>query len=177
VKCFKRLTVNIIVTLFAAGCFFSGHTAEAIEPAIVVLDMQKAIADSAIGQKAKKEMEKKVEELQAKFKKDEDELLALQEEIEKKSSVWSEEKKQDKAIEFQKKRRDLRLKQDDANLELKKMQEQQLGPILKDMEQIVEKVAKEKGYKIILPKAAIVYNDESIEITSEVTKALNETAK
>lgn len=166
-----------MTAVFIAGVSVSANTVQAADTTIVVLDMQKALADSASGQQAQQTMEKKVQELQEKFKKDEDEVLALQEEIEKKSSVWSEEKKQEKAIEFQKKRRDLRVKQDDANLELKQMQEQQLGPILKEMEKIVEKVAKEKGYKIILPKAAVVYTDKSVEITTEVTKALNETAK
>lgn len=174
---FKRLPVFIIAAVFFTAASFSGNSVQAADTRIVVLDMQKALSNSEVGKKAQQEMEKKVKELQDKFKKDEDELVALQQEIEKKSSVWSEEKKQDKAIEFQKKRRDLRVKQDDANLELKKLQEQQLNPILKEMETIVEKVAKEKGYKIILPKAAVVYTDESVEITDEVTKSLNEKSK
>jgi outer membrane protein len=152
---------------------FAGYNAAAADRSIVVLDMQKALTDSEVGKKAQQAMEKKVAELQEKFKKDEEELLALQEEIEKKSSVWSEEKKQEKAIEYQKKRRDLRVKQDDANLELKQLQEQQLGPILKEMEKVVADVAKKKGYKIILPKAAVVHTDESVEITTEITEALN----
>jgi len=177
VKVFKRLPVFIIAAVFFTVASISGNSVQAADTTIVVLDMQKALSDSEIGKKAQQSMEEKVKELQEKFKKDEDELMALQEEIEKKSSVWSEEKKQDKSIEFQKKRRDLRVKQDDANLELKKLQEQKLSPILKEMEEIVDKVAKEKGYKIILPKAAVVYTDESVEITDEVTKALNEMPK
>lgn len=166
-----------MAAVFCVVAVFSGNTLQAADNSIVVLDMQRALSNSAVGKKAQQEMEKKVSELQEKFKADENELLALQEEIEKKSSVWSEEKKQDKAIEFQKKRRDLRVKQDDANLELKQMQEQQLGPILKEMEKIVDKVAKEKGYRIILPKAAVVYNDEMVEITDEVTKTLDAASK
>ncbi len=176
-KVSKRVPVFIFAAVFFAVASFSGSFVHASDTAIVVLDMQKALANSEAGKKAQQVMEKKVKELQEKFKADEDALVALQQEIEKKSSVWSEEKKQDKGIEFQKKRRDLRVKQDDANLELKALQEKQLGPILQEMEEVVSKVAKEKGYKVVLPRAAVVHVDESIDITDEVTKALNELTK
>ncbi|MDW7773375.1 MAG: OmpH family outer membrane protein [Desulfobulbaceae bacterium] len=176
-KVFIRLPVYALTSLFIIAALFSWNSAQAAEATIVVLDMQKALSNSASGKAAQQVMESKVKELQEKFIQEEDELLAMQGEIEKMSSVWSEEKKQDKAIEFQRKRRDLRVKQDDANLELKKLQEQQLSPILQEMEKLVAKIAKEKGYKIILPKAAVVYTDEAMDITEEVTKALNGTSK
>jgi len=177
VNILKGVPVLVLAAAFFTAVFVPVNSTSAAEQKIAVLDMQKALAGSDIGKKAQAEMADKVKELQDKFKQDEDELVALQDEIEKKSSVWSDEKKQDKSIEFQKKRRDLRVKQDDANLELKKLQEQKLGPILQDMEKIVDKVAKEKGYTIILPKAAVVYTDPALEITDEITKALNETSK
>jgi len=121
-------------------------------------------------------MEQKVKELQEKFKKDEDALVALQDEIEKKSSVWSDDKKQEKGIEFQKMRRDLRVKQEDAQMELKKLEEQRLGPIRKDLEVVIEKLAKEKGYTIILPSEVVMYSADSVDITEEVTKAFNSSA-
>lgn len=174
---FNKMSAMVVAAVCLTVASFSVNAAQAAGPEIVVLDMQKAVANSDAGKKAQATIEKKLKELQEKFKKDEDALVALQEEIEKKSSVWSEEKKQDKAIEFQKKRRDLRVKQDDANLELKQMQEKELSPILKELETVVAKVAEEKGYKIILPSATVVYNASAVNITDEVTKALNEKAK
>lgn len=173
----NKVSLSLVVSAFCVFTFFAAPAVQAEMTDIVVLDMQKALTDSDMGKKAQAAMEEKVNELKGKFKGDEDELMALQDEIEKKSSVWSDDKKQEKAIEFQKKRRDLRVKQDDANLELKQLQEQKLSPILKEMEKIVEKVAKEKGYKIILPKAAVVYTDPAIEITGDITKALDASAK
>ena len=57
------------------------------------------------------------------------------------------------------------------------LQEKQLGPIIKELEKVVDKVAKEKGYNLILPKAAVVYVSDSIDISGEVTQALNEMTK
>ena len=174
-KC-KTVPALFLASIFVLASFFvnNGH---ASDMSVAVLDMQKVLASSEAGKVAQQAMEQKMKELQDKFKKDEDALLALQEEIEKKSSVWSEEKKQNKAIEFQKMRRDLRVKQDDANLELKQLQEKQLGPIIKELEKVVDKVAKEKGYSLILPKTAVVYASDSIDISGEVTQALNEMTK
>ena len=168
----KRASV-ILASLIAAALLLSSTSVLAEGVSIAVLDMQKVVLSSDLGQKAKGEMEKKVSELEKTFKKDEDALAALQEEIEKKSSVWSEEKKQDKSIEFQKLRRDLRAKQDDAKVELKQLQEKQLAPIFKELEAVVKKFADDKGYAIILPGQAVLYAIDSVDITDEVTKALN----
>jgi outer membrane protein len=135
--------------------------------------MQKVLLNSDMGKAAQIELEKKISELESTFKKEEGELKTLQDEIEKKSSVWSEEKKQEKAIEFQKLRRDLRVKQEDAQLELKQMQDKQVGPILRELEGVVEKYAKEKGLVVILPKEATLFRSSGVDITEEITQALN----
>lgn len=171
---------KILVSLMMFGlglCLFFPGNALAEGVSIAVLDMQKVVLNSELGKAAQKDMEKKFKELESTFKKDEEALASLQDEIEKKSSVWSEEKKQDKAIEFQKLRRDLRVKQDDANLELKQLQEKKLAPIFAELESVVRDFAKEKGYSVILPGQAVLYAIDSVDITDEVTKALNEKAK
>jgi len=176
----RVLTKYAAVTAAAALLFVAVMTCGAVQAAdgaIAVLNLRKVFAASEAGKNAQTEMEKKVKELQDKFKKDEETLTALQDEIEKKSSVWNEEKKQEKAIEFQKMRRDLRVKQEDANLELKKLEEQQLAPIRKELEEIIEKVAKDKGLNIILPSEVVMYAAETVDISDEVTAALNAKTK
>jgi outer membrane protein len=173
----KKVSV-ILAFLIAAAFVLSSTSVLAEGVSIAVIDMQKIVISSDLGKKAAVEIEKRVKELEKTFKQDEEALVALQAEIEKKSSVWSEEKKQDKSIEFQKLRRDLRVKQDDANIELKQLQEKQLAPIFKELEDVVSKFAKEKGYAIILPAQAVMYAIDSVNITDAVTLALNaKTAK
>jgi outer membrane protein len=168
-RCAVLATAAVFLLLAVVPCV----TAQAAGESIAVLNLRKVFAASEAGKKAQQEMDKKVKELQEKFKNDEDALAALQDEIEKKSSVWNEEKKQEKAIEFQKMRRDLRVKQEDANLELKKIEEQQLSPIRKELEQVIEKMAKEKGLNIILPSEVVMYFSDAVDITDEVTSSLN----
>lgn len=169
----QGVVAGAVASLFLGCALLSSASAEAAGASIAVLNLRKVVASSESGKAAQQEMEQKVKELQAKFKKDEDALVALQDEIEKKSSVWSDDKKQEKGIEFQKMRRDLKAKQEDAQMELKKLEEQRLGPIRKSMEQVVEKLAKEKGYSVILPAEVVMYAADSVDITEEVTKAFN----
>jgi len=168
----KRISV-ILSSLIAVAFLFSTTSVFAEAVSIAVLDMQKVVLSSKLGKDAQKEIEKRVKELEKTFKADEETLIALQDEIEKKSSVWSEEKKQDKSIEFQKLRRDLRAKQDDANVELKQLQEKQLAPIFKELEVVVKKFAEENKYSMILPSQAVLYAIDSVDITDRVTQALN----
>ena len=168
----KRISV-ILSSLIAVAFLFSTTSVFAEAVSIAVLDMQKVVLSSKLGKEAQKEIEKRVKELEKTFKTDEETLIDLQSEIEKKSSVWSEEKKQDKSIEFQKLRRDLRAKQDDANVELKQLQEKQLAPIFKDLEVVVKKFAEDNKYSMILPSQAVLYAIDSVDITEKVTQALN----
>ncbi|HHD64103.1 MAG TPA: OmpH family outer membrane protein [Desulfobulbaceae bacterium] len=167
----------LMVVVFLALSFATAGSVFSAETKIGVINMKKVLATSTAGKNAQKVLEKKMNELRAKFKKDEEALLALQKEIEKKSSAWSDEIKQQKAIEFQKKRRDLGTKQEDANLELKQLREKHLTPILKKLEQVVKTVAQKGGYTIVLPNTAVLYRDKGADITAVITDALNKALK
>ena len=176
-KCAVRLSSLLMVGVFLAVSLMTVGSTFAGDTKIGVINMQKVLANSAPGKQAQKDLEKKMNELKETFKKDEDALLALQKEIEKKSSAWSDEMKQEKAIEFQKMRRDLGTKQDDANMELKQLREKHLAPILKKLEQVVKDEAKKGGFTIVVPNTAVLYMDESVNITEPITKALDKAMK
>ncbi len=170
---FKKIGKVVLAVVMLAAFSLSSGIARAGNISVAVLNMQQVVLGSDAGIAGRKIMEKKARELRATFKADGEALAALQKEIQKKSSVWSAEKKREKALEFQKKRRALQLKQEDAKLEMKSLQDKQLAPILKALKSVVAEVAQKKGYTLILPKSSVVYSAESIDISNEVTKALN----
>ncbi len=172
-----RLSSIFVVGVFLAVSLMTVGSSFAADSKIGVINMQKVLAGSDAGKQAQKDLEKKMDELKGTFKADEDALLALQEEIEKKSSAWSDEMKQEKAIEFQQKRRDLGTKQEDANLELKQLREKHLAPILKKLETVVKDEAKKGKFTIVMPNTAVLYMDDAADITDAITKALNKAMK
>jgi len=166
----KTLKLWIVM---AGVLLLGGGVAEAA-PTVAVLDVQKVVAQSNAGKAAHNILEGKMKELQGRFKGEEDALLAMQQEIEKKSSVWSDAVKEEKAREFQKKRRELQAKSEDARFELKKLQDHELEPILKELKALVEQMGKSKGYGLVLDvRVGVLYHDAAVDITDEVTSALN----
>jgi outer membrane protein len=169
-----QLTGVVAVSVFLLVAAVVTVPANAADTKVAVIDIQKVLVESKAGIKAKGKMEKRMEELKANLQKDEKVLIALQKEMEKKSAAWSEDKKKEKAQEFQKKRRDLAVKQEDANLEMKNLQDKYLTPIMKKLEGIVTEVAKAKGFSIVLPRNGVLYYDKAaVDITADTTKALN----
>ena len=129
----------------------------AADTKIAVIDMKEVLSTSTAGKRAQGIIERKMKSLQADFKKSENEIIALQKEMEKKGAAWSDSTKREKAMEFQQKRRDLAEKQEKSNQELKKLREQNVNPILKKLEDIVGEVASDGGYAVVLPRNVVLY--------------------
>jgi len=177
-------TVNMVMSMI--GCIGSllivavlvlNGQALAADTKIAVIDMKQVLSTSTAGKRAEGIIKQKMDSLQGSFKKDEEELMNLQKEMEKKGSAWSDSVKQEKATTFQKKRRDLAVKQEEANQELKKLREQHVNPILKKLEEVVSKVAADGGYAVVMPRNVVLYAADSIDISNTVISELNKVMK
>lgn len=166
---------NLMVTLVLAGMVTITSTGQAIAASkIGIIDFQSILSTSDAGRATKGKLESRMQELQDEFKAEQEALVALQQEIEKKSSAWSEEKTKEKMADLRKKRRDLQLKNEDAKVELKQLQDKELKPILTALKGVVDKHGAKNGYTAILEKnSSVVYFDKSIEITDAIVKELN----
>ncbi len=168
-----------IVAIFAVCVIAQANPVQAADPVkIGVMNVQKILSLSTVGKKAKVKVEEKIKGLQAKFKTEEEELNNLQKEIEKKSSAWSKEKKDEKVREFKKKRRELQAKSEDARFEVKQLQDKELGPILKQLEKIVEEYGIKNGYAMIFDiKSGVIYFHKAVDVSDDIIAALNNTTK
>lgn len=169
----KRLITAGIICCLVFVMSVAGQVGAA-EMKIGVMNVQQVLVNSASGKTAKVKFDEKMNELQAKFKSEEEELISMQKDIEKKSSAWSEETKQMKVREFQKKRRELQEKSEDARFELKTLQDKELAPILKALEGVVGNYGKENGFTMILDsKSGVIYFSEAIDISDQLIKELD----
>ncbi|MCI5218251.1 MAG: OmpH family outer membrane protein [Candidatus Electrothrix sp. LOE2] len=168
----KRTSALIVSSVFFFLTVFAVVSASA-GPGVGVVNLQQVLDKSSAGIAAKKKMEAKMKEFKASLDKEKEAVLALQKEMQKKADAWNEETKKEKALELQRKKRDFRVKQDDANLEMRNLQEKHLAPIMKQLEEIVQEVAKEKGVSVIIPNTAVLYHDKNVDMTDAVTAALN----
>lgn len=171
------LTRFIAVTVFSLcltlNLLYSGSAAAA-DLKVGVMNVQQVLINSVSGKAAKEKFDEKMQNLQAKFKAEEQELVDMQKEIEKKSSAWSEETKQLKVREFQKKRRELQEKSEDARFELKTLQDSELAPILKALEGVVASFGEKNDFTVILDsKAGVIYFSDAVDITDQLVKELD----
>lgn len=173
----KRIVLVVTVVILAGFTLESG-TAQAETQKIGVMNIQKVLLESDAGRKAKGIFEKRMKELQDTFKGDQDKLMALQQEIEKKSSAWSKDKKASKIRELQKGQRDMQAKSEDAKMELKQLQDKELEPILKMLQTVVDSYGQKNGYSVILDsKVAVLYVDPAIDVSEAVKKELDKRLK
>lgn len=171
---FKKLLIVGFVSLCLCVSLVSLESVKAADMKIGVMNVQKILVNSVSGKAAKEVFDQKMQDLQSKFKAEEQELVDMQGEIEKKSSAWSEETKQVKVREFQKKRRELQEKSDDARFELKTLQDKELAPILKALEGVVEGFGNKNGYTLILDsKGGVIFYSEAVDITDQLVKELD----
>jgi len=169
----KRMIGSSIVCTIALVLALTCQ-AGAADMKVGVMNVQKVLLNSAAGKTAKTKFDGKMQELQAKFKAEEEELISMQKDIEKKSSAWSEETKQVKVRDFQKKRRELQEKSEDARFELKTLQDKELAPILKALEGVVANYGKVNAFTMILDsKSGVIFYSESVDITGELVKELD----
>ncbi len=173
----KRITLLVTLVVFAGFCLNS-TAAHAEAQKIGVMNIQKVLLESTAGRKAKSIFENRMNELQDKFKTEQDKLVGLQQEIEKKSSAWSKEKKGEKIRELQRGQRELQAKSEDAKMELRQLQDKELEPILKMLQTVVNSYGEKNGYSVILDsKVAVLYAAPAIDVSEDVKKELDKRMK
>lgn len=166
--------INICISVLFCCSVLLGSTAYSADLKIGVMDVQKVLVNCAAGKAAKAKFDNKMKELQATFKGKEEELIAMQKDIEKKSSAWSDETKQAKIREFQKRRREAQEKAEDARFELQGMRDKELAPILKALEKVVGTYGDANGYTAILDtKSGVVFFAEGIDISDKLIVELD----
>ena len=174
---FKRLMV-VVCLVVLAGFTVQSSVANAAEGKIGVMNIQKVLLESIAGQKAKDVFEKRMNELKTKFQDEQEAIVALQQEIEKKSSAWSKDKQAEKVRELQTKQREMQVKSEDAKMELRQLQDKELEPILKMLQTVVDAYGEKEGYYVILDsKVAVLWAAEETNISDAVKEELDKRLK
>jgi outer membrane protein len=159
---------SIFAFMIASGLSF----AHAATTQIAVVDMQKAIQSTVEGKKAKGELEGEFEKKKKELQKREADLKKMGEDIEKKKAVLSEEALGKKQAEFQEEMMKYREIMGKSQVEIQKKERDLTQPILEKMKKTIERVAKDKGYNMVIENnAAILFAEKSNDITDDVVKA------
>lgn len=164
----KKVLVMFVLSAFSITSF----AAENLK--IVYIDMQKAIQGTKEGAKAKKELESEFNAKKKKLAVSEEKLKKMQEDLEKKAMVLSDDVRAKKQQEFQEEMFAYQKLVGQSQQEIQKREAELTKPILDKVAKVIEQLAKEKGYEMVLergPTNNILWAKREAEITDEVVAA------
>lgn len=166
--------MKMVSVLFAV--VFASVAAQA-QFKMAFVDTQKAIQDSKMGKKAKSELEKEGEKKKKELDKKKVDIEKMRDDLEKKRSLLSEEAFNKKAQELQEETFKFQQIVGKSQNELQKKENDLLGPIADKMKSIIEKIAKEKGFSMVIQtnpvQQNVIYGADDVNITKDVISAMD----
>jgi len=157
-----------IIIILAFQC----HSLGAEYGKTAVVDIKEFQKNSRAFQKTREILKNKFETLQKKLDEEKRKLLKIEEEFQKQSMMLSLDAQEDKQKELEKKRRYYKYLYEDLAQEMKDAEIEATKKVGKELEKIVTEIGKKEGYILILERRTVglIYYDDSIDITDQVTK-------
>ncbi len=142
---------------------------------IAVVDTQKIITESIIGKAAKSNMESQVKKAQAKLAAMKVEFDKQRGELEKQASILSSSALQARREELEKKQLEFQKEYQDIQEKLAKANEKEIGKVVSQVNEVVDDLVDERGYKFVFERdrQTVLYASDKIDITEEVRKTLD----
>jgi len=149
------------------------------EVKIGIVDLQRALNESAAGKKAKEQFKVEFDRMQGSLKGEKDKLDKMKDDLDKQSAVLKADDRKAKADEFERRQRDLRRKLEDSDAELRKKDQELTGDILKDLAEVIQEIGQRENYTVILENSSssVLYGAKSIDMTDDVIKAFDSRKK
>jgi len=185
----KTFLTGLLAVLAAAGTALAQDAVKA--PRIAVIDMARVSAESLLGKSYAAQLEKLQTDINAEATKKQTELgkldaavKVLQDELEKQGAVLSQEARERKQQEIVRKGRERQAFLEDGQAEINRMREraqQQAQSINNEFQlkvrPLVEQVAKDKGYDLVLDSQVAYTINKDFDITRDVIVKADETEK
>jgi outer membrane protein len=145
---------------------------------IAFVDVQRVLARSAAGVAAREQLEREKATMQKEMDAKRQELEKLREELEKKGPLMTADARRDKQDQFDRKRRDAARLADDFQKELEKKEQGMLQKVLVDVQGVVDRVGKQRGFHMVVERqrAGVIYAAPEADLTDEVIRAYDQEA-
>lgn len=139
-----------------------------------VVDVQKILRDASATRAIRPQLDKLKNTYQSQFKKEEDELRAADQDLERQRAILSPEAFNEKRNEFQKRANELQRKVQDARQLLDESLGNAMGVVQDRLRDVLVQVRDEHKLQLILFRSAVIAMEPRFDITDEVLKRLNQ---
>jgi outer membrane protein len=164
---------------FAAGLSFTGTAAVVSTPAaaetkVAVVDLQRAINEVNAGAQAKARIEGAIGQKRASIEAMQADLQQRVETYQKQQMVLSDQARAIKEQELNQAQMTFQQSYVQAQEEMQALEMQLMDELIGKLRPVCEKIAKEKGYTLVLESnTGVVWAEPSTDITNEVIKRFN----
>lgn len=162
----KKIVLSLATLMFAGSVF-------AAEGKVGYVDVQKAIQSTTAGKKAKESLDAEFQKRKGGLDKKKADIEKMGQDLEKKKSVLSEEVLGKKQMELQEEMMKFQKTVQENQMDLQKKEEELLKPILAKMKTVIEKVATEKGFGLVIEQKGnnVLFAQAEANLTDDVVKA------
>jgi outer membrane protein len=138
---------------------------------VAVVDLRRAVFESAEIKKADAEMPVKFKTRQDAVDKLQKEIAAISQQLQSSNGKLSPAVESDLNLQGQKKQRDLQRLSEDLQADAQAYRDDILEKSSKKMADVVKKLSEEKGYDVVINSSTALYWKPAMEITNEVIVA------
>ena len=169
----KKFLVSLAVAALALPTF-----AQSAPARVAVIDVNKVLMSSSAGKSAYEKLKKMQDDRVAQAKKLDDEIAALDKDINEKKLTLSEEKLADMTKRLSDKKIAMQRFAQDADRDIGEARDRSLAELEQRIKPVIDKIGKEMGLAVIFNKfeSGLVYASDAIDITDSVVKQFNEGA-
>lgn len=168
----RRLRAKLALAAGALALSLATPSAADAE-GVAVIDLQGAVMQTEDGMRAQATLKKLFDRRQQELDGKQVQLQKVRQDIEKQARVLSREAITKRMETWQRDMLQLQTTFVDYNKELQKKQGELTQPIIKKMVAIVERVAKQNGYGIVIDRAAAPYARPDLDLTDRVVQMYN----
>jgi outer membrane protein len=173
----NRLQTLILVTL---GLLISVPIVRAQLSTVVVVDFERAVVESAEGKKASDKFNATLQAKQTEIEKKQKELEDQQRKLQAGTRTLSDSAKADIQRDIDRRTTELQRINEDAQKDLGVLRDELLRPIAERATGILNAMAAEQGYTLIIdvsnPENNVIWHNKNNEITAELIKRIDASA-
>lgn len=163
----QRLIVGVVLLAIVVAA-----PAQA-EVKLAYVDIQRALNECQAGKQAKTDFRSRVQVIEARLQRQQNEVQALKEELQKKGMLMNPDERQSLQDRYLDKLKAFQNSYNDSKADLERKDREVTGRIVHDLAQVVRDLAEKNGYTMVMEKGSILWGAPGIDITNQVIRAYN----
>jgi outer membrane protein len=140
---------------------------------LAYVDVQRALNECEAGKTAKADFRVKVQGVEQKLQREQNDVANLKDELEKKGMLMKPEQRQSLQDEYINKAKNFERSYKDSKDDLERKDQEMTGMIIHDIAEVIRDVGEKNGYTMVMEKGQILWGAPGIDITDQVIRTYN----